>query len=118
MSDFASSWSLSRKRFIDEISDWNQAQLNWRLHPQALTVGEMALHMAGVEASFGSQLTGSELDDQGQRLKRAATEGVVDDTPFPFSPEEITPESVAAALEYSRALWEPLISEAAVEIRR
>ncbi|HVT13495.1 MAG TPA: hypothetical protein VHE55_14620 [Fimbriimonadaceae bacterium] len=117
MSDFAASWSLSRKRLLDEIAGLSQAQLNWKIHPNCLSIGEMAIHVAGVEVSFGSQLTGASLDDLGARIKRAATEGVVDDLPFPFAESEITPDSVQESLEYSRKIWEPLITAAAPEIR-
>ena len=72
MSDFAASWRLSRGRFLDAIKDLNTAQLNWRLHPDSLTLGEAALHVAGVEVSFMSQLLDLELDDFGKRLKAAA----------------------------------------------
>lgn len=118
MSDFAASWSLSRKRLIDEISGLSQAQLNWRIHPNSLSIGEMVLHVAGVEVSFGSQLTGMALDDTGIRLKRSATEGVVDDAPFPFTEAEITPDLIHNSLEYSRGIWEPIITTATSEIRQ
>lgn len=118
MSDFAASWALSRKRFLDEIAGLSKEQLNWRIYPNSLTIGEMALHVAGVEVSFGSQLSGAKLDGTGGRILLAATEGVVNDRPFPFHPNEISPESVAGALEYSRNLWEPLISAAAADIRQ
>lgn len=117
MNDFAASWSLSRKRLEDEIAGLNQAQLNWRIHPGSLTIGEMVIHVAGVEMSFGSQLTGESLDEQGEKLKRAATEGVVDRAPFPYSSEEITPEAVADALARGRAIWEPIVSAATPESR-
>jgi hypothetical protein len=118
MSDFASSWSLSRKRFLDEISGMSQAQLNWRLHADSLSIGEMAIHVAGVEVSFGSQLMRIDLDEIGQKLKLAATEGVVNDSPFPYSEGEITPDSVARSLEYSRLIWEPIITAADPEVRQ
>lgn len=117
MSDFETSWALSRKRFIDEISPLSAAQLNWRLHPESLTIGEMAIHIAGVEVSFGSQLAGLELDEFAVRLKLAATEGVVNEQPFPFSVSEITPELVSRLLDYSAKIWAPLIAEAAPDIR-
>jgi hypothetical protein len=117
MSDFAASWALSRKRFLDEITGLSQEQLNYRIHDQCLTIGEMALHVAGVEVSFGSQLSGQELSTDESRLKLAATEGVVNDQPFPFSADEITPEHVAASLEASRNIAEPLITSADAEVR-
>jgi len=117
MSDFASCWSLSRKRLVDEISGLSQTQLNWRVHPNSLTIGEMVLHVAGVEVLFGSQLTAMTLDEQGARLRRSATEGVVNDLPFPFEAGEITPEVVAESLEYASKISGPLIDAADPDIR-
>lgn len=110
MSDFSATWSLVRKRFVDAISGLNQEQLNFRLHPETLTIGEMALHTAGVEVSFGTQLLGQEPDGMDARLKSAATDGAVNDNPFPFRAEEVTPEFVAHALERGREIIEPLIT--------
>jgi len=118
MSDFAPAWELSRKRFVDEITGLSQAQLNWQLHPKALTIGQMALHVAGVEVMFASQLSGTALDEGLERLRRCATEGVVnEDDPFPFTNEEITPDLVIKSLELSRVLAEPLIRQASSEVR-
>ncbi len=117
MSDFDKSWELSRKRLIDEIAGLNQDQLNWKLYPQALSIGQMALHVAGVEVFFSSQLRGDPLDAGMDRLRRCSTQGVVDDSPFPFSDTEITPDLVVKSLELSRILVEPLIREASEEAR-
>lgn len=110
MSDFAASWSLCRKRFLDEIGSLSQPQLNWRMQPDTLTIGEMALHVAGVEVSFISQLQGLSLDESAARLVKAATEGVVNDNPFPYSPDEITPVAVAEAFDFAHGLVEPVIT--------
>jgi hypothetical protein len=117
MSDFALSWSLSRKRFLDEVAGLSSTQLNYKIHENCLSIGEMALHVAGVEIMFGSQIAGLQLTDFEQRVRRAATEGVVDDLPFPFSREEITPELVDTSLEASRTIWEPLITNPTIELR-
>lgn len=109
MSQFAISWKLSRGRFVDAIKDLNQEQLNWRLHPGALTLGESALHVAGVEVSFVSQLNDSPVDGLAARLKTAATEGVVNDNPFPFTSDEITPELVAKSLDLAELMARPLL---------
>lgn len=109
MSQFAISWKLSRGRFVDAIKDLNQEQLNWRLHPGALTLGESALHVAGVEVSFVSQLDDSPVDGLAARLKSAATEGVVNDNPFPFTSDEITPELVAKSLDLAELMARPLL---------
>ncbi|MCC7231189.1 MAG: DinB family protein [Fimbriimonadaceae bacterium] len=109
MTQFAISWRLSRGRFLDAIKDLNQEQLNWRLQPGSLTLGEAALHVAGVEVSFVSQLTDATLDDLRSKLKLAATEGVVNDNPFPFTADEITPELVAMSLDLAEQMARPLL---------
>lgn len=109
MSQFAISWKLSRGRFVDAIKDLNQEQLNWRLHPGSLTLGEAALHVAGVEVSFVSQLNDAPVDGLAARLKTAATEGVVNENPFPFTSDEITPELVAKSLEIAELMARPLL---------
>lgn len=118
MSDFALSWRLSRDRFVEEIKGMNAEQLNWKLHPNSLSIGEMAFHVAGIEVRFIHQLTGLPLDDYLSKVASTATEGVVNDHPFPFSESEITSESVANALAKSKALVEPIIEEASPEVRQ
>lgn len=98
MSDFSETWMLTRKRFNDAVSGLNTEQLNWRLHPGTLTIGEMCLHVAGVEISFITQLREETPEGLDARLKDAATEGVVNENRFPFYKEEITDELVAQAL--------------------
>jgi hypothetical protein len=70
----------------------------------------MALHVAGVEVSFSSQLTDSELDADASLLKSAATDGVVNSNPFPYSPEQLTPEFVKERMEFSKQLVAPRIT--------
>lgn len=117
MSDFAASYAISRQRFDDAVLGLSAAQLNWRIHPGVLTIGEMALHVAGVEVSFISQLLGRELEPFGAKLKVAATEGVVNENPFPFAAEEVTPETVAKALHLGRSMVEPVISAPSDAVR-
>jgi hypothetical protein len=118
MTQFAMAWRLCRGRFVSELEGLSQAQLNWRIYPGALTIGEMALHVAGVEISFISQLTGTDLDAFQTRLKSAATEGVVNENPFPFPPAEITPETVRHALEVAESMTAPVIDHPSEELLR
>jgi hypothetical protein len=118
MSDFAATWELIRGRFDDALSGLSQEQLNWRLHPETLTLGEMAIHLAGVEISFISQLLGAPLDDWDTRIRAASTDGVVNSEPFPFAPDEITPDLVQAALTRSRAMVQPVINNLTEEVRQ
>lgn len=111
MSDFSETWSLTRKRFEALIVDLNQDQLNWRLHPGSLTIGESALHVVGVEVSFVRQLLGEPTEGFEERLRQSATNGVVNENPFPFVADEITPELVLAALELGAALTGPVIED-------
>lgn len=110
MSDFSETWSLVRSRLLKAYEGLTAEQLNWRLHPGTLTLGEMAIHVAGVEVSFISQLLKEELTGLEARIKAAATDGSVNDNPFPFAVEEITPELVAECFEIARAKVEPLIT--------
>ncbi len=109
MSEFIQSWRLSRQRFNDSVKGLSGEQLNWKLHPAALSIGQCALHVAGVEVWFISQLKGDMLDVDMARLAKAATEGVVNDHPFPFADSEITPELVHQALETAYHHVEPVI---------
>jgi len=97
MTDFAISWSLSRQRFADSVSDLTHEQLNFRLHDGVLTPGEMVLHVVGVEIWFIAQLTGKQLNQAELRLTSAAVDGVVNDNPFPYEPEEISPTMISWA---------------------
>ncbi|MCX7798934.1 MAG: DinB family protein [Fimbriimonadales bacterium] len=106
-------WELVRGRFLQAIEGLDATQLNWRLHPRALTIGEMALHVAGVEVFFAAQLLGLELDPQLSRLSKAATDGVVNDSPFPFGSSEVTPELVAWSLEQGDRMVRPLLEDPA-----
>jgi hypothetical protein len=116
MSDFLTTYRLSRGRLDETIWDLNADQLNWRLHTDALTIGEMVLHVAGVEVAFASQLTGIELDESLLKLRRAATEGSLNDKPFPYSTGEITPDLVHQALTTSRAIVEPILANPTEEV--
>ncbi|HEY0868720.1 MAG TPA: DinB family protein, partial [Fimbriimonas sp.] len=102
MNAFEQTWSLTRGRFDDAVKGLSQEQLNWRMQKDVLTLGEMALHVAGVEISFVSQLTGEPLEPFTQRVAKAATDGVVNESAFPFAVEELTPEVVAEALSRAR----------------
>ncbi|MBI5706873.1 MAG: DinB family protein [Armatimonadetes bacterium] len=117
MSDFAQSWKLSRSRFLAALEGMSQEQLNWRIHEGTLTMAEMAMHVAGVEVSFASQLTERELSTEEARIKAAATDGVVNDKPFPFTSSEMTPEFVAASLAAAAAIAGPVIEAADPKVR-
>lgn len=111
MQDFIATRALSRSRFNDAIKSLSSAQLNFRLHENTLTIGEMAIHVAGVEISFASQLLGTELNAEESRIKSAATDGAVNERPFPFTQDEITPAFVHQALELADNWIEKLYAQ-------
>ncbi len=115
-SDFAAAWTLSRSRLNETISDLNHEQLSWRIYPGSLSIAEMAIHVAGVELYFISQLTGGTLDEGAQRLTSAATDGVVNDKPFPFERDYMTPAFVRNTLEVTGQMVGPHISHPTDEI--
>lgn len=101
---------------MDTISDLNDTQMNWRLHDKALSIGQMAVHVAGVEVSFASQLLGAELDEELAKLRRSATAGVVNDLPFPYANSELTTERVLELLEAGRSFLEPVITNPSADL--
>jgi len=117
MSDFAETWNLIRGRFNREFEGLNAVQLNWRLHPGALTLGEMAIHVAGVEVWFHSQLEGIVLEGVEARIARAATDGSVNNRAFPFADDEITPDFVAEALAMAAERVRHMIESPTPELR-
>lgn len=117
MNDFHAGWSISRGRFDAEIAGLSPEQLSWRLYPGSLSIAEQAVHVAGVETKFAAGVDGLELDTFMQRVLAAATDGVVNENPFPFTTEELTPELVARALEASKAIWEPIVLDPTPERR-
>jgi hypothetical protein len=116
VSDFSLSWNLSRQRFVDEISGLTDEQLRWKPYPGCLSIGQSALHVAGVETSFGGQLQGKEFSEAEAKVKSSATEGVVNDNPFPFDDSEITALLVAETLAASKAVVEGIITEPTEEV--
>jgi hypothetical protein len=103
MTEFQSTYTLTRQRFDDAVNGLNHEQLNWRLHPDALTIAEMAIHLAGVETWFSAQLLALSMSDEFElRVIQAATDGSVTDNPFPFAVEEMTPETVSRAMSLGR----------------
>jgi len=103
-SDFAASWELSRGRFDQEMADLTLEQLRFRPTPQTLSIGEMALHVAAVEVWFICQMRGETVPESLAQLVRCATEGVVNNNPFPFSEEEVTVARVSDSLAAAREL--------------
>lgn len=110
-------WELTRNRMIAAYKDMNHEQLSFRLFPNTLTIGEMVAHVYGVEISFASQILGAELNELESRLKAAATDGAVNDNPFPFSADELTPEFLAQAEMIALAWSNKVILDPTPEIR-
>ena len=106
MSDFLTTYSLTRARFDEAVLKLSTSQLNFRMNSDVLTAGEMAFHVAGVEVWFAAQIFGTSLDEQSARIARCATDGSINDNPFPFTESEITPESVAKVLAQGRVAAE------------
>ncbi|MBS1718211.1 MAG: DinB family protein [Armatimonadetes bacterium] len=117
-SQFSVAWGISRGRFVDTISDLSDEQMRWRSQPGALTIGEAALHVAGVETMFISQLLDLQLTPEQTRIKLCAVDGAVNSNPFPFKLEEITTKLALEALEMSKAMTEPVITHPTEEVLR
>jgi hypothetical protein len=117
MADFLATWALVRGRFDRELEGLSIEQLHFRLHSGALTLAEMAVHVAGVEVSFATQLLGTTLTPELARLKAAATDGSVNDKPFPFLAEELTPDFITHALGIGSDMARSILEAPTDEIR-
>lgn len=117
MLDFLATYQLTRGRFDDAVHGLNHAQLNFRLHPDTLTIGEMALHVAGVEFFVLAQLLDKELNEQLDRVRKCARDGALNDAPFPYPSGEITPELIKWALSEGRTLTELALNNITPELR-
>lgn len=115
-SDFSVSWELSRGRFDQEVLSLSQEQLNFRLYPGSLSIGEMAVHVAGVEVWFLCQLADKPVPEDLARVAKCATEGVVNDNPFPFDASELTPVLVADALARAAAMVKEVIYKPSAQL--
>lgn len=102
MVDFRAPYLLARGRFDEAVLALNAAQLNFRLVPNSLTIGESALHVVAAELGFLSGLLGQDLNEEESRIVRCLKDGVMNDAPFPFSADEITPELVRHVLGLTR----------------
>ncbi|QYK53442.1 MAG: hypothetical protein KF824_00795 [Fimbriimonadaceae bacterium] len=111
MNDFRMTWELSRGRFIESFSNLNHEQLNWQMHPNTLTIAEMAMHVAGVEVSFASQLLGTTLTPEQELILSCSTQGVVNDEQFPVAPELLKPEYVKEAMNVGKGFAEALFEQ-------
>lgn len=116
MSEFSIAWELSRKRLEDTVFDLNDAQLNWKLHGKALSIAQMSVHVAGVETSFISQLLDLDLDEEGRRLVGTATDGVVNDKPFPFTDAELDAATVRRLMNRAKEITRPVITNPGPDI--
>lgn len=111
MTDLGATYQLSRGRFDQEIEGLSHAQLNWRPREDALSIAEMAVHLAGVEIWFSCQIKEVEMSPQESKLAKCAVDGVVNEAAFPFSAEELTSEFVAESLAMGRHQAEEILND-------
>ena len=102
MSDFAATYALTRGRFDAVLEPLTHDQLRLRTPGDTMSIGQMAMHVAGVEYSCYHQLIGMKPSPEEARIALCATEGAVNTNPFPFTDDEITPELVRDALTQGR----------------
>ncbi|MCH7944691.1 MAG: DUF664 domain-containing protein [Armatimonadetes bacterium] len=118
MNDFHATYGLVRGRLIDAVKDLNDEQLKWRLHPASPSISEMVLHVCGVEMSFACQLLGQDSESEfDKRIRACARDGIVNDSPFPFSENEQGVALMNRVLERGLEMVGPLIEEASDAVR-
>lgn len=83
--------------------------MRWKPNPDAHSIGEWIYHVAGAECWFGSRMRQEDSTEEVLRLSQAARATFIDDSPFPFSSEEMTVEGVRNALELGASQIESII---------
>jgi hypothetical protein len=111
MNGFADTYKISHFRMLQAIEGLSADQLRWRPHPAALSIFEMFMHVAGGEVFFESRLAGRELSAEEKRIESCARDRVINESPFPFSDAEASPEILKSTLEHSHALVKPLMED-------
>ncbi|MEA2553644.1 MAG: hypothetical protein QOJ65_1820 [Fimbriimonadaceae bacterium] len=104
-------WQFTRERLKPSHEDLSQEQLQWRPHPGTHSLGEILYHIAGAEHYWASRFSGrdpraSEWED---KLDRAVTDGFLKEAPAPFGPDEMTPELITRALEFTASEIAPIL---------
>ncbi|MBN8689608.1 MAG: hypothetical protein J0L72_02320 [Armatimonadetes bacterium] len=118
MTDFLTTYRLTRQRFDDLVRSFPEQHFHHRIVAETLTMAEMAMHVAGVEIYVITSLLVRETNEWEKRMIGCAFNGVVNNNPFPFSESEMTRESMLNALDEARKLTESVMSSGDDSIRR
>ncbi len=111
MSDFAAIYKISHGRMLQVIDGLTDEQLGWRPHPDALSIFEMFMHVAGGEVFFEARLTDRELSDYERKIESCARDRVINDNPFPFGPNEVSGTLLNETLAFSKSLVQPMMDD-------
>lgn len=118
MTDFLTTYRLTRQRFDDAIRAFPEEHLHRRIAPDTLTTAEMAMHVAGAEVYVLHGLLQKEPTEHERRLIGCAFNGVVNSDPFPFTEQEMTTDFLLATLESSRAYTESVLAAIDDDLRK
>lgn len=111
MTDFAAIYKISHGRMLQSIEGLTTEQLVWRPHPDANSIFQMFMHVAGGEMFFAKRLQERELTPHEQRIEACARDRVINDNPFPFPDEEASPELLIETLKASNAMVQPMMDD-------
>jgi hypothetical protein len=111
VTDFAAIYKISHGRMLQVIEGLSAEQLRWRPHPAALSIFEMFMHVAGGEVFFASRLADRQLSDEERRIESCARDRVINESAFPFSDDEASPELLVKTLERSKAMVQPMMDD-------
>jgi hypothetical protein len=111
MTDFASIYKISHGRMLQSIEGLSTEQLVWKPHPDANSIFQMLMHVAGGEMFFAKRLQDRELSEHEARIEACARDRVINDNPFPFRDEEASPELLLETLRASNAMVQPMMDD-------
>jgi len=111
MSPYGEVWRFTRERLAQALEGLTPAQLVWRPHPGACSIGEMTYHMAGSEVWFSDRLGPQPpvLTPYSERIEARVRARFITDAPFPFEDADMTPDRLKTALEFSGDRFRPIV---------
>ncbi|HRJ26036.1 MAG TPA: DinB family protein [Fimbriimonadaceae bacterium] len=113
MHGYGEIWHFTRTRLAGALEDLTPAQWEWRMHPEAHTIAEIVMHLAGAEHYWAIRLGSVDRDE---KLEAAVWDAFIREGKFPYGPDERTQPIAMAALERTGRDLAPIIENPTPEI--
>jgi uncharacterized damage-inducible protein DinB len=104
-------WLFTRERLRPSYSDLGHEDLLWRPFEGAHSIGELLYHIAGAEHYYAARISGRNPagTDWEAKLDRAVVDDFLAEGKTPFGPDDMHPQLVEQALEFSALEIRPIL---------